>query len=601
MILRLKLSAAAALTLAGISISSGGSITLPDAASIIPICTIQGRYFSSAYEDQVVSTRGVVYADLEETGSRGFFMQDETCDADPQTSNGIFVYMDEKYNLVASGDYVEVRGTVTEYYGRTELDTDPNGVTIISAGHPLPVPIDLNPPQDNQEAYRYLEAHEGMYISMPAVNVVGPTNAEGETWVIASALGIERVFRDDPAGTGEVVCLDDQGLYTIAPQAKVGDEIIAIHGALDYVAGAYRIQLFQPAVLHQSIEKPQIDTPQTVEPGFSVGTFNLANYFDAMDDPDVQDMVYSTDGYYLKQHKLALTIHEVLGEPDVLAVQEVENFTVLNALVNREEISSTYQFAWEDGPDFRGIDSALLYSTSKSRLLDSFSRQGCTRLVDGLGPDGNLDMLSPENALTCDTNSDGVLDGNRLFSRPPLFVQLEICPNQCNLADSEEEMVAVWFVAVHLKSKMQDTIWNAYTLLRRIEQADTIARWMREIYASEPNTNIILLGDLNDYPTSQTVKILTETGTKDLTQSINQDQRYSYIYQGVSQILDYVMPFSSMYYAADSIKARHTNADFPHIFSTVSGTYYRSSDHEGLLVNFKSFSEFIYLPFISNK
>ena len=144
------------------------------------------KRFSTAYVDQVVSTRGVVFADLEETGSRGFFMQDENCDTDPQTSNGIFVYLDEKYNLVASGDYVEVRGTVAEYYGRTELITASDGVSNLVEGEPPPVSLDLYPPLDNQESDRYLESHKGMFVSMPAVNVVGPTNADGETWMIAS-------------------------------------------------------------------------------------------------------------------------------------------------------------------------------------------------------------------------------------------------------------------------------------------------------------------------------------------------------------------------------------------------------------------------------
>jgi len=58
----------------------------------------------------------------------------------------------------------------------------------------------------------------------------------------------------------------------------------------------------------QSTVRPELDPPQYLEPGFSVGTFNVGNYFDAMDDPDVQDMVYSTEGYYLKQHKLALLL-----------------------------------------------------------------------------------------------------------------------------------------------------------------------------------------------------------------------------------------------------------------------------------------------------
>ena len=74
------------------------------------------------------------------------------------------------------------------------------------------------------------------------------------------------------------------------------------------------------------------------------------------------------------------------------------------------------------------------------QVLEFQARQGCTPLVDGLGPDGNGDVNDPQNEITCDSDGDGHLDGNRLFSRPPLVALLRACLDGCleNLPNVED-------------------------------------------------------------------------------------------------------------------------------------------------------------------
>jgi hypothetical protein len=105
-------------------------------------------------------------------------------------------------------------------------------------------------------------------------------------------------------------------------------------------------------------------------------------------------------------------------------VREVENLVVLHDLAARHEIDAQCIAVWADGPDARGIDAALLYHSKRVTVLGYEQRQGCTGLVDGLGPDGNLDVMDPHRDFTCDTDGDGVLDGNRVFCRLPLLAHL---------------------------------------------------------------------------------------------------------------------------------------------------------------------------------
>ena len=84
--------------------------------------------------------------------------------------------------------------------------------------------------------------------------VVGPTDSRTDTWAIRDDLGLERVFRDDLLGTGEIVCIGGEGHYEIEPSAKVGDQIQGLTGVLDFSLGTYRMALLaQPILIHGSV------------------------------------------------------------------------------------------------------------------------------------------------------------------------------------------------------------------------------------------------------------------------------------------------------------------------------------------------------------
>ncbi|TQU16636.1 Calx-beta domain-containing protein, partial [Xanthomonas perforans] len=95
------------------TLSATGTI-LNDDFSLLPIHAIQGKGARSPLEGQVVATSGIVTA----RRSAGFFLQapDSEADADPSTSEGVYVYTGSAPpEAAAIGNRVRVQGTVIEY------------------------------------------------------------------------------------------------------------------------------------------------------------------------------------------------------------------------------------------------------------------------------------------------------------------------------------------------------------------------------------------------------------------------------------------------------------------------------------------------------
>ncbi|MBN1147809.1 MAG: endonuclease/exonuclease/phosphatase family protein, partial [Anaerolineales bacterium] len=563
--------------------------------ALVSICVLQGSGLSSPYWGQTVRTRGVVTLDLDQAWQKGFYIQANHCDSDARTSDGIYVYLGEKVDVVSSGDRVEVSGQVNEYYGLSEVLVAPENVTILSHGNPLPAAQQLSPPFSNEAARAYFEAREGMYVALGQGRVVGPTDVDERTWLVRADLGIVHVFHDDPAGTGELICADDGGPFAI-DSARVSDLVGGVLGVVEQRFGKYCLALAAaPQVsTDASFANPQQSASASMGFTFDVATFNLANLFDTVDDPATDDSVLSGAEYLRRLHKRALAIHDELGEPAVLAVQEAENQAVLEALLAQAHILSGYGVLLVDGPDRRGLDIGLLYRKDQVQLLDYQVHQGCTRLVDGLGPDGNLDMADPKNTLTCDRDGDGILDGNRLFSRPPLAARLRIYPAGCldeygallqRSPSGCDDSLDIWLVNNHWKSKTQDTSSVEYTLPRRRKQAVFVASLLDSILAADPGANVIVLGDLNDDPDSIPLAVL-QGRVSDLSARVNRQERYTYIYQGISQVLDYVLMWPALDWGPLSVTPVHINADYPYDDMGESESAHRSSDHDPLLVWF---------------
>ena len=93
---------------------------VPANAPLKAISAVQGTGDISPLLNQTVTVRGVVVGDFQNTDTTtakldGFFVQHLDPDADPMTSEGIFVYTSKSTTRVAVGDFVQVSGVVAEF------------------------------------------------------------------------------------------------------------------------------------------------------------------------------------------------------------------------------------------------------------------------------------------------------------------------------------------------------------------------------------------------------------------------------------------------------------------------------------------------------
>jgi predicted extracellular nuclease len=233
---------------------------------------------------------------------------------------------------------------------------------------------------------------------------------------------------------------------------------------------------------------------------------------------------------------------------------------------------------------------ALLYQIDKVQVYQYQARQGCTALVDGLGPDGNGDVYNPQNDLTCDRDGDGTLDGNRLFSRPPLLAHLRLTlPG----APAWNEL---WLIANHWKSKLEDGYTIQYTLPRRLEQARFVAALVQEIRLTSPQASLVVLGDLNDHPDSGPLAEMSALGLQNILTRLPLLQQYTYNYLGVSQSLDYILLDLQRPLSLLQVRTTPINADFPSTWQSDPSTCFRSSDHDPLWIEVVYTSPRIFLP-----
>ncbi|GHC22103.1 hypothetical protein GCM10010308_43010 [Streptomyces vinaceusdrappus] len=136
----------AALTVAAVCSASTIVLTSPAQADSVRVHDIQGSTRLSPYAGrQVTDVAGIVTGVRGYGSSRGFWIQDPRPDADPATSEGVFVFTGSTPKGVAVGDAVTVSGTVSEYVpggtssgnqSLTEI-TRPT-FTVVSSGNEIP-------------------------------------------------------------------------------------------------------------------------------------------------------------------------------------------------------------------------------------------------------------------------------------------------------------------------------------------------------------------------------------------------------------------------------------------------------------------------------
>ena len=106
------------------------------------------------------------------------------------------------------------------------------------------------------------------------------------------------------------------------------------------------------------------------------------------------------------------------------------------------------------------------------------------------------------------------------------------------------------------------------------------------------------MGDLNDHPEAQPLTMLLSSGLENSFDLAANQTRYTYIYQGISQTLDYILFSPRSNLIPFLIQPIHINADYPYSYTGLSDSVYRSSDHDPLLVAFAPAVSTVFLPVI---
>jgi endonuclease/exonuclease/phosphatase family metal-dependent hydrolase len=117
----------------------------------------------------------------------------------------------------------------------------------------------------------------------------------------------------------------------------------------------------------------------------AIGFYNVENFFDTLDDPNKKDEDFTPDGpyhntgevYRQKLHNIASVFAQMGTDmtpdgPAIIGLAELENDNVLKDLVAQPEISSRhYKYEWFYTPDERGISTAMLYNPKYFKVISS--------------------------------------------------------------------------------------------------------------------------------------------------------------------------------------------------------------------------------------
>ncbi|MGH3859402.1 lamin tail domain-containing protein, partial [Actinokineospora sp.] len=342
---------------------------------------IQGSAHTSPKNGMsVTDVRGVVTAKR----STGFYFQDPCPDADPATSEAVFVYTASAPSVVV-GQEVAVGGTVTEYRpggasstGLTTTEITSPSITVL-ATKPVPAATVIGsggrvPPTSviDDDATGSVEISgtfdagtDGIdfYESLEAmrVQVNNPVATDA-----GSAYGEIPVLADDGAGAGvrtarggillrqsdanpERVILDDAVAVGSTPAGvNVGDHFSGpAVGVIDYDFGNFKLELTS-ALSRVSGGLTKETTAVTPAGQLSVATYNVENL-------DPNDPQSSFDGH-------ASTIVDNLRSPGIVVVEEIQdndgatNSSVVAADQTYGELISAIAAAGGPAYDYRQIN-----------------------------------------------------------------------------------------------------------------------------------------------------------------------------------------------------------------------------------------------------
>ncbi|MGH3021580.1 MAG: endonuclease/exonuclease/phosphatase family protein, partial [Gaiellaceae bacterium] len=305
-------------------------------------------------------------------------------------------------------------------------------------------------------------------------------------------------------------------------------------GVMDYSFGNFKLYVTEPLTrVDGGLLREVTRLPTDHE--IVVGTYNVENL-----DPG--------DGAAFARHADLIVNH--LRSPDLIAIEEIQDNDgatdsgTTDASATWNLLVAAIQAAGGPAYEFRQIDPVdnedggqpggnirvgFLFRTDRG--LDFIDRPGgdsttATTVVDH--PSGPRLSFSPGRV--------DPQDPAWIATRKPLAGEFRMRGKK------------VFVIANHFSSKGGDEpLFGRFqpptrsTEVDRHAQAQSVNDFVDELLAVDPRANVIVLGDINDFEFSQTVDILEGGVLTTLMDTLPKPERYSYVFEGNSQVLDQIL------------------------------------------------------------
>jgi len=560
-------------------------------AETVKIYEIQGDGESSPLEGEFVSTEGVVTADFQDDHQiKAFFIQSESPDNNPETSEGILVYNND--TDVRVGDRVQVIGKVYEYKTLTEIIHAT--IIILDNGIPLPEPSKIHLPLASEDA---LEAFEGMRVKLTQRLTVSDVYSLGkygqftvsngrlmiptsvvspgeEAQNLAGKNKLNQIIIGDPSDeqNPDPVIFPNSGL-TAENSLRAGHEIENVVGVLRYAYG-YQVHPTESFDLYKDAN-PRLSEPPHTNNHLTVASFNVLNYFNG---DDFEGSLFptergaDTEEEFIRQRNKIINAIIAL-RADVVGLMEIENDgfgdeSAIQDLINglNDKDNRTYAFV-DPGLEKIGTDVitvGIIYDTNR---------------VEEAG-----------NAATLTT--DAFADLNR----PPLAQSFK------DLRSNEIFTVVV----NHFKSKGCYDVtgenadqgdgqgcWNPV----RTQASIDLMAWLDTNPTGADDPDLLIIGDLNAYAMEDPIRAFEEKEFTNLSRLFHGKKAYSYVYYGQAGYMDYAISSKHLTPHITSVYHWAINADEPtcldynteyksedQIEDLYSDSPFRSSDHDPVII-----------------
>ncbi|WP_460776427.1 endonuclease/exonuclease/phosphatase family protein [Nocardiopsis nanhaiensis] len=535
---------------------------------------IQGTARTSPHVgEEVTGLPGVVTAVNAFGSAQGFWFQDSEGDDDPRTSEALFVFTGSTTPDVEVGDEILAAGRVSEYRPdegtQTITQLDQAEWTTLSSGNDLPEAVVLEEDtipeayapdhggditeldlQPEQYALDFWAAHEHMLVRVEDAPVVGPTDGFEALWVTTrpdenptANGGTHYNAYDDPnSGRVKIESLLDREVRPF-PEANVGDTVAGVTEGPVYYSqfGGYVVQATTLGE-HEPGDLERVPAQETARHEVGVATYNVENLGGEDDQADFDALAEGFVSY--------------LGSPDIVGLEEIQDNSsetddgavdadvTLDRLVEAIADAGGPDYEWrqispEDGQDGGvpggNIRNAFLFNPDRTQFVDVEGGDATTAVEVTEGERGAELSVSPGRIQPEDEAWDE--------SRKPLVGHfralnrdLYVVTNHFNAKGGDE--------ALHGVNQPPERV----TETQRHAQAELVRAFSDDLLETDPDADLVVMGDLNDFQFSTTLDILTGDGalTNPMVDLLDPAEGYNYVFDGNSQALDHILVNSAL-------------------------------------------------------